>query len=376
MNYLLDLSSRHFRFKMVLFLGIVSSCLSLFDLFLFAQETSQRRVHIDEDGVIRWSDTNEELALFGANYCLPSAFDYRAAGYFTKDRKQAIKEDMAHFARMDWDALRLCFWGDWENTDHKGNLIENEHLDALGYLVSEAKSRGIYMLLSPIVTYSSQWPDSMNGPKAPGFSTHFEKSELGTNEEAIEAQCNYLRQLLDHVNPYTGLALKDEPAILFIEMINEPWHHSDDPKGSISYINALVEAVRSTGCKKILFHNVSQDFGMSTILRNSKIQGASFAWYPTGLISRRTLQGNFLRSVDDYPKIRNPQLDDLAKIVYEFDQPDLCSAYMYPAMVRTFRSVGAQYAAIFSYDMLCTAPYNLGWQTHYINLVYHTEEGC
>jgi hypothetical protein len=56
--------------------------------------------------------------------------------------------------------------------------------------------------------------------------------------------------------------------------------------------------------------------------------------------------------------------------VYEFDAPDLRAATMYPAMTRTFRAVGAQFAAMFAYDMLRTASRNLGWQTHYLNLVY------
>src|SRR4029077_18326481 len=43
---------------------------------------------------------------------------------------------------------------------------------------------------------------------------------------------------------------------------------------------------------------------------------------------------------------------------------------MYPAMARTFRAVGTQFAAMFAYDMLQTASRNLGWQTHYLNLVY------
>ncbi|MGH7579778.1 MAG: hypothetical protein ACREM9_06375, partial [Gemmatimonadales bacterium] len=60
----------------------------------------------------------------------------------------------------------------------------------------------------------------------------------------------------------------------------------------------------------------------------------------------------------------------LPRIVYEFDAPDLRTATMYPAMARTFRAVGAQFAAMFSYDMLRTASRNLGWQTHYLNLVY------
>src|SRR5437879_13872505 len=58
------------------------------------------------------------------------------------------------------------------------------------------------------------------------------------------------------------------------------------------------------------------------------------------------------------------------RIVYEFDSPDLRTGYMYPAMTRTFRAVGAQFAAMFAYDMLRTASRNLGWQTHYLSLVY------
>ena len=84
-----------------------------------------------------------------------------------------------------------------------------------------------------------------------GFRSFTGKAELGTNSEAIAAQCNYLRQFMEHVNPYTHVALKDEPAIVFLELINEPSHHSGDLAGSIAYIDALVKAVRSTGCQKI-----------------------------------------------------------------------------------------------------------------------------
>ena len=54
----------------------------------------------------------------------------------------------------------------------------------------------------------------------------------------------------------------------------------------------------------------------------------------------------------------------------EIDQADLLTGYLYPAMARTYRAVGAQFAAMFAYDMLRTAPFNLGWQTHYLNLVH------
>jgi hypothetical protein len=63
-----------------------------------------RAVYLDKQGVIRWADTRREVTLFGANYVLPTASDYRAAGYLGADRKRMIDEDMAHFARMGWDA--------------------------------------------------------------------------------------------------------------------------------------------------------------------------------------------------------------------------------------------------------------------------------
>jgi hypothetical protein len=331
--------------------------------------SAQRTVYLDAEGVIRWSDTRQEVVLFGANYALPSSSDYRAAGYLTQDRKRLIDEDMAHFARMGWDGLRVAFWGDWQNSDRAGNLIVNDHLDLVDYLIAKARERGIYILFNPIHTYHAGWPDALRDT-FPGFAAHIEKSRLGTDSAAIAAQVNYLKQILNHVNPYTRTALKGEPSILFIEMINEPVHHSQDIEGSVRYINALVDAVRSTGSKAILFHNVSQDFRIAAAIRRSNVQGASFGWYPTGLNSGYELRGNYLRTVDDYPGLRTPELDRMPRLVYEFDSADQLTGYMYPAMVRTFRAGGVQLAAMFAYDMLETASRNLGWQTHRLNLVY------
>ncbi|MEK7239569.1 MAG: hypothetical protein AAB224_03215 [Gemmatimonadota bacterium] len=335
-----------------------------------APPPATRAVFLDAQGVIRWKDDRSEVALFGANYIVPSASDYRALGYIKADRKRAIDDDMAHFARMGWDGMRLTLWGDWENADRAGNLIANDHLDLFDYLIARSRERGIYMLLSPIQTYNANWPDALGDTTPPGFGNHYRRDELGTNPAAIAAQVNYLRQILEHVNPYTGTKIKDEPAILFIEMINEPVHHPADFAGSVKYINALAEAVRSTGCTKLLFHNVSQDFGIAAAIKESGVQGISFGWYPTGLNSGHELQGNYLRTVDDYDRMRHPALVGKPRIVYEFDSPDLRTGYMYPAMARAFRAVGTQFAAMFAYDMLATASRNLGWQTHYLNMVY------
>src|ERR1043166_529853 len=335
---------------------------------LGAQAT--RAVYLDSAGVVRWRDDRQEVTLFGANYVLPTASDYRAAGYLHADRKRLIDEDTAQFARMGWDGLRLTFWGDWEASDTAGNLIQNDHLDLQDYLIARARERGIYMLFSPIQLYGANWPDALQDTSAPGFGRRFGKGKMGTDSAAIAAQVNYLRQILNHVNPYTRVALKDEPAILFIELVSEPWHHPEDLPGSIRYINALTDAVRSTGCTKLVFYNVSQDFRIGEAIRRSRAQGVTFGWYPTGLNSGHELEGNYLRTTDSFPDMLRPELARLPRIVYEFDSPDLRTGTMYPAMARTIRAVGGQAALIFAYDMQGTASRNLGWQTHYLSLAY------
>ena len=328
-------------------------------------------VYLDQAGVIRWTDSKNAVALFGVNYCIMSGSDYRMAGLVGGDRKHMIDEDMAQFARMGFTALRLCSWGDWENSDQDGNLIVNDHVDLLDYVIAKARERGIYMLLTPIHTYDPSFADQINRPTSNiGFSRYFSRDEMGTNPASIAAQVNYIKQLLNHVNRYTGLRIKDEPSILFIEMINEPVHHPENVAGSAAYINALVGAVRDTGCKKLTFFNVSQDFAIAAAIQKSRVDGVSFGWYPSGLVAGHMLKGNFLQAVDGYPDMLLPSLKGKPRIVYEFDQADLLTGYLYPAMARTYRSVGAQFATMFAYDMLQTAPFNLGWQTHYLNLVH------
>lgn len=337
--------------------------------FLFHIQ-AQELVYVDDEGVIRWENDQKEVALFGANYCLPSACDYRAAGYVDGDRKRMIREDLDHFKRMKWDGLRLCFWGDYQNSDKQGNLLDNEHLELLDFLIAEAIKRDIYMLLSPIVTYSSQWPDMMSDTTNTGFANYYPKHTLIHDEEAIKTQENYWKQILNHRNRYTGRSLKDEPHILFLELINEPTQFPDDIPGMKSYIDRLHDAIRSTGCKKLTFYNVSQDFGVAPAIAESKIQGSTYAWYPSSLNFGRSFEGNGLPLVARYDQMLSPLLSNKPKLVYEFDSSDMDGGYMFPAMVREFRRGGVQFAAMFSYDMLRTSPMNLGWQTHFLNMVH------
>lgn len=340
-------------------------------------------VYLDGN-VIRWKSDGSEVRLFGANYCLPSACDYRAAGYVGADRKSMIDEDMDHFKRMNFDGLRLAFYGDYENTSTTGALQENDHLDLLCYLIKQATDRGIYMMLTPVVTYDSRWPEneysSTVDSQGTGMARDYDKWQLlFTSETPHDYACNYIKELLNYTNPYTGNKIKDEPNILFIEMVNEPPYASDFLTYQSSYsatylaaINSLVETVKSTGCEKLTFMNVSQNMHVSSVVNGSNVDGGSYAWYPFGLNNRRTVQNNGLLWVDRLEKLMDKTTYPFnkARVVYEFDATDKCDGYTLPAMAREFRRAGVQFAAIYDYDMLRIAPYNNSNRTHYTNMVF------
>jgi hypothetical protein len=227
------------------------------------------------------------------------------------------------------------------------------------------------MLFSPIQLYGSNWPDALSDTTAPGFGRHFGKGRMGTDSAAIAAQVNYLRQILNHVNPYTKTALKDEPAILFIELVNEPWHHPEDLPGSIRYINALTDAVRSTGCTKLIFHNVSQDFRIGEAIRRSKAQGVDVR----AGIRRASTRDTSSRATISAPSTRFPTCCDRSWRACRASStsstaPTCAPAPCIPRWRGTMRAVGAQAALMFAYDMQGTASRNLGWQTHYLSLAY------
>ena len=91
-------------------------------------------VYVDDAGIMRRDDNRAEVRYYGVNYTVPFAHAYRALGYLGIDPKQAIDRDVYHFARLGLNAFRLHLW-DVELTDSVGNLICNDHLDLLDYLI-------------------------------------------------------------------------------------------------------------------------------------------------------------------------------------------------------------------------------------------------
>jgi hypothetical protein len=349
---------KRFLFALVLLSGYAS----------YAQKKPDP-VYIDKQGVMRWTKDKSEAAFFGVNYTVPFAYGYRSHKALGIDLEKAIDADVHHMARLDLDAFRVHVW-DVEISDSLGNLLDNEHLRLFDYLLSKLKQKNIKILITPIAFWGNGYPEP--DIKTNGFSYVYGKGPSVVKEEAFKAQENYLRQFFTHVNPYTKLAYKDDPDVIAMEINNEP-HHSGPKERTTEYVNRMAAAVKSTGWTKPVFYNISESPAYADAVVKANVDGYSFQWYPTNLVANHERKGNFLPHVDAY---RIPFADTIpafknrAKMVYEFDAGDVMQPIMYPAMARTYRTAGFQWATQFAYDPLYTAYGNTEYQTHYLNLAY------
>ncbi len=329
---------------------------------------SNNLVYVDKEGVLRWTSNNTEAAFFGVNYTTPFAYAYRAHKALNVDLEKAIQQDVYHMARLGLDAFRVHVW-DTEISDTVGNLLENDHLRLFDFLLAELKKRNIKTIITPIAFWGNGYPE--RDEATPGFSRKYGKGRATTNDTAIRAQENYLKQFFKHVNPYTKLTYIADPDVIAIEINNEP-SHSGPKEGVTNYINRLAEAIRSVGCTKPIYYNISQGPYYADAVAKANIDGVSFQWYPSGLVANQEVQGNFLPHVDRYniPFDTIPEYRTKSRMVYEFDAADVLQSNMYPTMARSFRGAGFQWATQFAYDPLALAYANTEYQTHYLNLAY------
>lgn len=348
---------------------IFCTAVVVFNLSGFAQMKSKKTgIIVDKNGVMRWQKDGSEASFFGVNYTAPFAYGYRSIQRTGITIEQAIKDDVYHFSRLGLDAFRVHVW-DVEISDSTGNLINNEHLRLFDFLIAELKKRNIKTLITPIAFWGNGYPEK--DEDRGGFSSKYGKQRALTEEAAIRAQERYLKQFFQHKNPYTGLSYQNDQDVIAAEVNNEP-QHSGTKALTTQYVNRMVKAIRSAGWTKPIFYNISESPKYADAIVKANVQGHSFQWYPTGLVSGHTLKGNYLPHVSRYqiPFDTIPGFRNRAKMVYEFDAGDVMDSYMYPAMAKSFRTAGFQWATQFAYDPMATAQGNTEYQTHYLNMAY------
>jgi len=198
---------------------------------------------------------------------------------------------------------------------------------------------------------------------------------MTTDRAAWRLQTNYLVQFLNHTNRHSGRAYKDDPAVVAFELINEPQYPSGITDAQITeYINTLVDALRSTGCSKPVFYNGW--LGHLGAVAAARVDGSTFGWYPSGLVAGRSLRKNFLPQVQEYGGKQPMESLPCATPSLRTRRRSSTSSTRRTSRAATSTGDGsvfshrrAQIATQFQYDPLPLAPFNQGWQTHYLNLV-------
>ncbi len=144
------------------------------------------------------------------------------AGKCFPEKKQADSLAL-RLSKMGCNLLRLHHMdAPWATPNIFGNkettrFLSNQSLNKLDYLISALKKKGIYVFLDLLVHREFMVADGVaNKPPDLGGK------QVGYfDEKLIQLQKGYIKQLLTHKNNYTGVAYKDEPAIVASEFINE-----------------------------------------------------------------------------------------------------------------------------------------------------------
>ncbi len=98
-------------------------------------------------------------------------------------------------------------------------VFNPENVDRWERYTAALKKRGIYL----VIDASSSWAafsTLMSWDK--GSEDYRMKTRLYYDDKAREIWMKCVKQLFEHVNPYTGKALKDEPQVAWVSLRNEP----------------------------------------------------------------------------------------------------------------------------------------------------------
>ena len=167
-----------------------------------------------KDGHFYFED-GTRVRFWGTNIYAPSTFPKKEEAEMMAGRLSRFGCNLVRIHHLDafW-ATPNIFDPNFNDTQH----LSAEALDKMDYLVYQLKQKGIYIFMDLLVDRAFKAGDNVvdyenveRGAKISGFY----------DKRIIDLQKIYARELLTHVNPYTGLRYIDDPAIVSAKLINE-----------------------------------------------------------------------------------------------------------------------------------------------------------
>jgi len=153
------------------------------------------------------------LRIWGINVSIRAAFPPKEDAPAIADRLARTGINGIRFHFMDVPAPR----GILDSRRDDTRALDPGMLDRLDFFVAELKKRGIYSDLNLNVGRRYKAGDGVREHEFLGVA----KAATFFDERLLELQREYARQLLAHRNPYTGLEYREDPAVVFVEFVNE-----------------------------------------------------------------------------------------------------------------------------------------------------------
>ncbi len=173
------------------------------------------RLIADKHGRLIGEKSGERVRLIGANLNFE-------ANFMDKEYVDALARQ---FRRMGYNSVRfhhidvLLMSGGWNGW--WSSAIDTNMLDRLDYAFAAFKREGMYVTTDfyQMRRVSHRELPSLKLKKPLGFGQL--KGYLALFDEAFDVWCKFAKQLMNHVNPYTKMTWKDDPALAFVVGDNE-----------------------------------------------------------------------------------------------------------------------------------------------------------
>lgn len=181
------------------------------------QITEKDRISVSEDGHLQAN--GKRIRIFGTNLSdFPKSHE-QAEFYAQVLANQGYNCIRFHHTDAEWTNCFLKY--DYNEKGLASVTINKQRLDDFDYFFNELKKRGIYSNINLLTGRKFSSVDGL--PKEVDNTKDFKSNHLlgFWNENALNLQKEYAFDLLSHVNPYTKIAYKDDPAVAIVEINNE-----------------------------------------------------------------------------------------------------------------------------------------------------------
>ena len=182
----------------------------------------------------------ETVRFYGANLCFNAQF---------QDKPQC-DQLVRQLIRMGYNTLRLHHY-DHIISKEAGDgkvALNAEKMDQLDYLFSECRKNGIYLSID-LYTYRPVRRANISSAESGEefLSPNEFKALVAIDPAAFENWKSFTETLLRHINPYTGLAWKDDPTLFSLCLVNEGNLNALWPNAPKAYNKAFVDWLSQKG---------------------------------------------------------------------------------------------------------------------------------